>query len=110
MPRALTSLSILTLLLPGCAPFAGGRPIVMPSAAKCSDLYPSSWREKVPGAPLPADDTVGAWMSFGDAQTGKLDQANGRTADVIDLTKRCEERDAAAVKKASRGIFGRLFG
>ena len=60
------------------------------SAAACSSLLPAEWREGVAGASLPAGDTVGDWVAFGDAQIGKLDQANGRT------------RDAAAVKRASR--------
>jgi hypothetical protein len=70
---------------------------------------PSSWSEGIPGAPLPDDNTVGSWISFGDQQTGRLDQANGRTKDTIELMSRCEARDAAAVKKATRrkvlGIF-----
>jgi hypothetical protein len=64
----------------------------------------------VAGAPLPETDTVGDWIEFADAQTGKLDQANGRTRDAIGIVERCEARDAAAVKRASRGFFGRIFG
>jgi hypothetical protein len=45
---------------------------------------------------------VGDWVAFGDAQTGKLDQANGRTKDAIGIVARCEKRDADAVKKATR--------
>jgi hypothetical protein len=52
---------------------------------------------------------VGDWVAFGDAQTGKLDQANGRTKDAIEIVERCEKRDAEAVRKATRGFFGRLF-
>lgn len=62
------------------------------------------------GAPLPDGDTVGDWISFADAQTGKLDQANGRTKDAISIVERCEARDQAAVKRATRGFWGRLFG
>jgi hypothetical protein len=36
--------------------------------------------------------------------------ANGRTKDAIGIVERCEARDAAAVKQAKRGFFGRLFG
>ena len=75
--------------------------------AGCSELIPADWRQGVAGAPLPSGDTVGDWVSFADAQTGKLDQANGRTKDAIELVARCEARDAAAVKKATRrGFFG----
>ena len=59
---------------------------------------------------MPDGDTVGEWISFADAQTGKLDMANGRTRDAIDIVARCEARDAAAVKRATRGFLGRIFG
>lgn len=79
------------------------------SAAGCSKLLPDSWKEGIAGAPLPDGNTVGDWIAFGDAQTGKLDQANSRTRDAIEITARCEERDRAAVKRATRGFFGRLL-
>ena len=63
----------------------------------------------MPGAPLPAGETVGDWIAFGDAQTGQLDKANGRTADAIGIVERCEARDRDAVAKAKPkrvlGIF-----
>jgi hypothetical protein len=59
---------------------------------------------------MPDGDTVGDWIAFADAQTGKLDMANGRTRDAIDIVARCEARDAAAVKRATRGFFERIFG
>jgi hypothetical protein len=49
---------------------------------------------------------VGDWISFADAQTGRLDQANGRTRDAIELVSRCEARDAAAVKSARPRFLG----
>jgi hypothetical protein len=52
---------------------------------------------------------VGDWIAFGDAQTGKLDQANGRTSDAISIVERCEARDAAAVKRATRRKVLGLF-
>ena len=79
-------------------------------AAACSTLLPDDWKKGVAGADLPTGDTVGDWVSFADAQTGKLDQANGRTRDAIEIVERCEARDAAAVKRGSRGWRGRLFG
>ena len=84
-------------------------PIVTAQNAGCSQLLPAEWKEGVAGADLPADSTVGAWIAFGDAQTGKLDQANGRTRDAIEVVERCEARDAAAVKNARRGFLARLF-
>lgn len=92
------------LLLAGCA-----APIVQTAPAGCSSLIPASWQQGVAGAPLPEGDTVGDWIAFGDAQTGKLDQANGRTVDTIELMARCEARDAAAVKRATGPWWKRIF-
>ena len=102
--------SRLALMLPVAALSACATPIVTAQSAGCSSLIPDSWRAGVPGAPLPADDSVGSWISFGDQQTGRLDQANARTRDAIEIQRRCEARDAAAVKRATRGFFGRMFG
>jgi hypothetical protein len=95
-----------TLSLGGCM----GAPVVTASSDSCSSLIPSEWKQGVAGAPLPDGNTVGDWEVFADAQTGKLDQANGRTTDTIGIVERCEARDAAALKRATRGFFGRLFG
>ncbi|MEQ7873836.1 hypothetical protein ABDK56_07500 [Sphingomonas sp. ASV193] len=63
------------------------------------------------GAPLPPDAaSAGDWIAFADAQTGRLDMANGRTRDAIGIVERCEARDRAAVKRARRGWLGRLLG
>lgn len=56
----------------------------------------------MPGADLPLNDTVGAWIAFGDAQTGQLDKANDRTVSAIGIVERCEARDRQAVASASR--------
>ena len=76
----------------------------------CISVIPVEWRAGVPGVPLPSNDTIGEWIAFGDGQTGKLDQANGRTRDTIEIVERCENRDKQAVRRATRGFFGRLFG
>ena len=60
----------------------------------------------MPGAPLPAGETVGDWIAFGDAQTGQLDKANGRTIDALAIIGRCESRDATAVKRARPRVLG----
>jgi hypothetical protein len=97
---------ILPTLLSACA----GTPIVTAMPNSCATLLPQEWKQGVAGAPLPEGDTVGDWIAFGDQQTGKLDIANDRTKSAIGIVERCEARDAAAVKRASRGFFGRLFG
>jgi hypothetical protein len=102
----LAILAASALSLSACA----GTPIVTATPSSCAALLPPEWKQGVDGAPLPAGDTVADWEVFADAQTGKLDVANGRTKDAIGIVERCEARDAAAIKKASRGFFGRLFG
>ncbi len=110
MPKVQMRALVLASILPGVGACVGGPPIVTTQSAACSTLLPSEWKQGVAPAPLPDGDTVGDWISFADAQTGKLDQANGRTRDAIGIVERCEERDAKAVKRATRGFFGRLFG
>ena len=103
--RSAAALLIATPLLAGCV---SSGPIIA-SASACSSLIPDSWAAGVEGAPLPDGSTVGDWITFGDAQTGKLDVANSRTADVIGIIGRCEKRDAQAVRKSKPkflGIFG----
>ena len=104
-PMGLMLLLPLALATQGCALFAGGPPIVATPSA-CSSLLPSEWLLGVAGAPLPDGGEVGDWIAFGDAQTGKLDNSNDRYRAAVGIVKRCEERDAAAVKKARRGFLG----
>ena len=101
--------SILLFAMPGCALFAGGNPVVTTQGAGCSTLLPNEWKKGVDSAPLPAGDTVGDWIAFGDAQTGRLDIANDRTVSAIGIVERCESRDAAAMKKATRRKFLGIF-
>ncbi len=58
------------------------------------------------GAPLPDGSTVGDWIAFGDAQTGRLDVANGRQADTLAIIARCEARDSQAVRKSRPRFLG----
>ena len=69
----------------------------------CSDLV-QAWMKPVEGAPPPQANTVGDWIIFGDVQTGRLDMANDRITNGLDVIQRCEERDRKASRP--RGIFG----
>ncbi len=86
-----------------------GTPIVVATPNSCATLLPSEWSQGVEGAPLPDGNTVADWVAFGDAQTGRLDVANDRTKSAIGIVSRCEARDAAAVKQATRRKFLGLF-
>lgn len=109
MLKAQAIRSNLPLAMLACALSACAAPIVTTQSAGCSSLIPDSWLAGVPGAPLPEGNSVGDWIVFGDAQTARLDQANSRTKDAIEIQRRCEARDAAAIKHATKGFFGRLF-
>lgn len=111
MPKGPTWRWALLCMTPGLTACAAAPPIVTASAASCAALLPDSWKAGVPGAPLPRDGaSVADWVGFADAQTGRLDQANGRTADAIAIVERCETRDAEAMKRARRGWLARLIG
>lgn len=45
---------------------------------------------------------MGAWEAFADAQTGNLDDANGRTRMSLAIVEKCEARDADLVKSLTR--------
>lgn len=100
-----TILAASALSLSACA----GAPIVTAAPSSCATLLPQEWKQGVEGAPLPQGDTVADWEVFADAQTARLDQANGRTKDAIGIVERCEARDAAAIKRATRRKFLGLF-
>ena len=102
MPRVLAKGLAAGLISLGAGACVGGPPIVTTQSAACSSLLPNDWRSGVAGAPLPDGDTAGDWISFADAQTAKLDQANGRTRDTIFIIERCEERDRKAIERATR--------
>ena len=110
MPKVPMSGLILLCAMPVLSGCAAGPPIVTMSGAGCAALLPAEWRSGVIAASLPEGVTVGDWVAFADAQTGKLDEANGRTRDAIGIVERCEARDADAVKKARRGWLRRLVG
>jgi hypothetical protein len=82
---------------------------VTASSAGCSALLPPEWKNGVPGAELPEGNTVGDWISFADQQTGRLDTANDRMKATVGIVERCEARDAAAIKRATRRRFLGIF-
>lgn len=108
----------LLLAVAGCA----GSPVIVASPSACTDLIPVDWAKGVdhtpapdPAPPKPTDqpgivawtlDELKKWTGFGVSEANKVDQANGRTADAIGIAKRCEERDAKAVRAARPKVLG----
>jgi hypothetical protein len=96
---------MLGALTSSCAP-----PIVTTHPSGCSSLIPSEWKQSVEGVDPPGASgrptVIADWQVAFDGQTGRLDQANGRTKDSIGIVERCEQRDAAAVHKATHRFLG----
>lgn len=91
-------------LLAGCA-----ATVVRGGASSCSDLLPSEWEKGVDPVDFPVSakledghDDARPWQEGFVGQTGQLEKANGRTADAIGITRRCEARDREAVRKSSK--------
>lgn len=96
-PRpALGPLLALSAML-ACGACASAPPIA-PILAAVQCRVPESLRQDVPPAPLPADDTAGAWVAFGDAQTGRLDVANANKAAVVEIVDGCNSEQAALLE------------
>jgi hypothetical protein len=99
------ALAMLGAGLCACA----SQPLVIRPASACSTLVPEGWRDGVDSAPIPTEDTVGKWIAFGDAQTGQLDKANGRTSDTLSIVQKCEARDAETAKALKPRPWWRIF-
>jgi hypothetical protein len=80
------------------------------SALDCAALIPPSYRRPVAATPLPRTDaTAGDLWTALDGQTGRLDQANGRTADLISIAEACQARQAAVVRQLEPKPWWRGF-
>lgn len=98
--RALTSpLNLLSLALAAALSACATPTPTILVASPCSSLVPSELTDPTPGADLPADDSQGAWVRFGNDQTGQLDKANLKQAAGLKIIRGCEARDAETAKR-----------
>lgn len=58
--------------------------------------------EDTPHAPLPSDDTAGAWVDYGNRESGQLDIANEDKRALRGIGETCERWQAEAVKKTTK--------
>lgn len=94
------------LLIAPLALLAGCQTIVTTPPADCVGYVPAGWREPMEGYPLPADDTLPAWQSFGVGQSGQLAKANDRHKDTIHIIETCEKRaNQARPRRKILGLF-----
>lgn len=49
-----------------------------------------SLRDPTPHAPLPADDTAGAWVAYGNSEGGQTDKANARGDTILHIGDTCD--------------------
>lgn len=98
----------LTVLLAGCA-----ATVIAPSASPCSDLLPGEWAKGVTPADLPVSakladghDDARPWQKGFIEQTGVVEIANDRYGAALGIVRRCEARDAAAVRRARPKVLG----
>ena len=69
----------------------------------------SGLTKRTPHAPLPTEPTAGAWVDFGNRESGQLDEANARADGLVGIGKACDLREAEAKKKLERKRFLGVF-
>lgn len=84
-------LAFASLSLAGCVT----RPVVSTPPAACAGLVPQDWINGVDAEPIPDTgktdlDAAKAWAGAYVGQSGRLQIANGRTADAIAIFRNCE--------------------
>jgi hypothetical protein len=103
------TLLLLTAMLSPAAGCASSIRVHAPIEG-CSTLIASRWGEPVPSAVLQqTDDAALDWQLFGIAQTGQLNIANRDKGDALETIRRCEARDAAAIRQIERPWYRRLL-
>ena len=98
--KTLATLAIVAcgLSVAGCAT----SPIL--GALNCGALIGPTLRSDVEPAPLP-ENTLGGWVAFGDAQTGRLDDANGRRRAVVEIVDGCQSEQDRLTKRPWWRVF-----
>jgi hypothetical protein len=85
------------LALPACA--GGPSTVTIPVALDCAGRIPPQLRADAAPAAPPADNSVGEWVAFGEAQTGRLETANDRKATMLWILEACEAEERAAAAR-----------
>lgn len=114
MQKALTSALIPLLMLPGCALFAGGRPVVTTQRAGCPSLIPKDWANGTPAAEIVegivnGNAVIGDWIIQTDREAARADVIDDKLKATIHIVTACDERDAAGIKQATKRKFLGLF-
>lgn len=105
-------LAASTAILGGCAPI-----VVQGMAGSCSRYVPPSMWAPVPPADLPdavelpdGHDDAAPWQKGFIEQSGQLEKANSKPADIKYIVTTCEADQATALKRDTRrSILGIKF-
>lgn len=73
--------------------------MTIPVALDCAGRIPPQLRGDITPAAPPADNSVGEWVAFGDAQTSRLETANDRKATMLWIVEACETEERAAAAR-----------
>lgn len=112
-PNRMPALALALLVTLACAACASvPSTVTIPVALDCGGRIPPQLRADVAGAALPEDNSVGEWVAFADAQTGRLQVANERKATMLWILDACEaeERKAAETLAPRKPWWRRLGG
>lgn len=82
MPARLAMLALLPFAVGACT-------AISRNALDCASLIGPALREPTSPAELPSENTLGAWVAFGDEQTGRLEVAETKREAVIETVDRC---------------------
>lgn len=61
-----------------------------------------SIRNHTPHAPLPADDTAGAWVATANSEGGQVDKANQRADTIVHIGDTCDRWAKEAKEKVEK--------
>lgn len=119
--RFATRLMLAGSLALGAAACVSAPPIVA-AAGSCPDLLPGEWEKGVEPAdappeapPKPADvkaqldwtlEQLKNWVSFGNESDARLGMANDRYRDAVGIVRRCDARNAKAIRGARSKVLG----
>lgn len=82
---------------------AGGTSMI--AAIDCSAFIPDSYRTPVEDIPAPESNLIGDWLTVADGRSGRLDEANGRTKALIEISEGCQSEQAKLTRRKILGLF-----
>lgn len=84
---------------------------VTPTADRCFTRMTanSGLTEDTPHASLPSSPTVGAWIDYGNRESGQTDKANADKRAITAIGKTCDEMRVEAQEKAKKEPWWKIW-